>query len=87
MFIIDIHSKIKNLSTEELRRNARLYFNELRDRHHQDNNLSLKWFIELFKDDLYLESLTREELEAITNLEYLKYVIGKRRTFKLMPTP
>ena len=74
--------KIKNLSTEELRRKAGLYFRELRDRHHEDNRLSMKWFIKLFKDDLYLESLTRQELEAIANLEYLKYVLGKTSTFK-----
>ena len=79
--------KIKKLSTEELKRNARLYYKELRDCHHEDNNLSMKWFIELFKDDFYLESITREELEAIANLEYLKYVLGKRSTFKPLPTP
>jgi len=55
---------------------------ELKKRHHEDNALCVKWFIKLLKDDLYLQSLTREELEAITNLEYLKYVLGKRSTFQ-----
>ena len=74
--------EIKKLSTEELRKNARRYFMELKKRHHEDNALCVKWFIKLLKDDLYLQSLTREELEAITNLEYLKYVLGKRSTFQ-----
>jgi hypothetical protein len=74
--------KIKSLSTEELKRKAHRYFIELKNRHHEDNSLTMKWFIALFKDDLYLESLTRKELEAITNLEYLKYVLGKTSTFK-----
>lgn len=74
--------KIKMLSAADLRKQVRLYFLELKARHQKDNALCLKWFVKLFKDDSYLKSLTREELEAIVNLEYLKYVLGKRTTFR-----
>lgn len=74
--------QIKNLSIEELRIRASLYFEELKKRHQEDNRLCRKWFMELFQDDLYLESLTRDELEAIVNKEYLKYMLGRPSTFK-----
>jgi hypothetical protein len=75
-------NQIKNLSREELKVKARLHFREQMNRCHDTNNLGKKWFAELFKDDLYLESLTRGALEAIVNLEYLKHLLGKTSTYR-----
>lgn len=75
--------QIDDLPTKDLRNSVRDHFEMLKARHQNDNRLSRKWFAELFKDDNYIEGLSRDELKAIVCKEYLKYLLGKSQGFDL----
>jgi hypothetical protein len=73
--------KIDNLSTEELRAQSRVYFEDLRRRFEDESSRNRKWFKKLFSDEDYLKSMTRDELTAMISIEYLKYLLGKKSRF------
>jgi hypothetical protein len=73
--------QIKALSTEALREKSRLYFEHLVRRYKEDNTLTRKWLTELFKDETYIQKMSREEMQAIVGVEYIKYLLGKEQPF------
>lgn len=73
--------KIDNMPTEELRKQSRIYFEDLKRRFEDKNSRNRKWFKKLFSDESYLKTMNREELAAIVNIEYLKYLLGKKSRF------
>lgn len=75
--------QIDDLPTKELREKVQQHFKTLKTRHQNDNRLCRKWFAKLFKDNRYIEGLSRDELKAIVCKEYLKYLLGKSQSFDL----
>jgi hypothetical protein len=73
--------KIENLSTEELRAQSRLYYENLKGRYENDNRRNRKWFKKLFRDEAYINAMSRDELASIVSIEYLKHLLGKRGDF------
>lgn len=76
-----ILNKIEDLSTEELRAQSRIYFNDLKGRFENKNSRNQKWFKKLFSDQDYINSMSHDELAAIVSIEYLKYLLGKNSYF------
>lgn len=72
---------IEMLSTEDLRKKSRLYFDHLAQRYTKNTKLSNKWLTQISKDDNYIEKMSREEMKAIVSIEYLKYLLGKDQPF------
>lgn len=77
--------KINSLSINELRKKSSDYFNHLKQSFGARNTQYQQWFAKLFKDQSYLESLSREEMQALISIEYLKYLLGKPHYFDMGP--
>ena len=73
--------KIDNLSTDELRQQSRIYYEDLKARFENKSSRNKKWFKKLFSDEAYLNAMEREEMAAIVSIEYLKYLLGKKTRF------
>ena len=73
--------KIENLSNEELREQSRFYYEDLKSHYKDKSSRNKKWFKKLFSNEKYLKSMSREELTAVVNIEYLKYLLGKKSRF------
>jgi hypothetical protein len=76
-------NKIGSLSTDELRAQSRIYFDDLKGRFENENSRNRKWFKKLFADQNYINSMSRDELTAIVSIEYLKHLLGKRSHFDI----
>ena len=72
-----IFGQINSLSMDQLRAKNQVYLNCLGSREEDTNKSYLDWLRRLSRDGDYLQSLDREELITVVNLEYLKSVLGK----------
>ncbi len=79
--VLTVLNTIENLSTEELRAQSRIYFEDLKGRFGDKNSRNRKWFKKLFSDQDYINSMSRDELTAIVSIEYLKHLLGKTSLF------
>lgn len=75
--IVQMFKGISDLSLNDLRTMSSDYFDHIQQRYRDDSPKYEKWFVKLFKDRTYLESLSREEMQALVSIEYLKYLMGK----------
>jgi hypothetical protein len=74
-------SRIEQLPLEGLRDRTKTYFRILEDRYTDDILILKKYLSELFTDDKYLSQMTREEMQSILVLEYMKSILGKNQQF------
>ena len=79
--LAQMFQKINELPTDELKAKCSTYFDQLRGRYQNQGSRYDKWFSKLFKDQTYLESLNRQEMQALVSIEYLKYLMGKPHRF------
>ena len=75
--VSDAFSKIESMSEEGMKRQVELYFDLLKKRYvheevFQDEELAAK-----FSGGQYVENLTRQQMEGILGVEYMKNVLGK----------
>ena len=75
--LIKIFQGINALPINELRIKSRDYFDHLQRHYRHDDPKYDQWFAKLFTDQTYLESLNREEMQALISFEYLKCLMGK----------
>jgi hypothetical protein len=73
--------RIEQLSIEGLRDRIKTYFRNLEARYTDDILLLKKHFSDFFADDGYLSQMTREEMQSILVLEYMKSILGKNQQF------
>ena len=73
--------KIDELPTDVLRTKSIVYFDHLRDYYGSSKPKYNKWISELLDDDTYLENMSRQEMQALVSIEYLKFIIGKPNRF------
>lgn len=71
-----IFQQHSNNSTGQLKQFARKYLSALADRHHPPGDLPNKLY-RLVTSQQYIDSLTKQELKALFDLEYTKHIIGK----------
>lgn len=71
------------LPSEELKNTLRQYLASVQKEYAQSKALSMRIFAELVRSGRYLETMNREQMQAILVLEYLKQVLG--RPSKLPP--
>ena len=60
-----------------LRTKSSVYFDHLKDYYGGSNPQYSKWLSKLLDDDAYLDNLSRQEMQALVSIEYLKYILGK----------
>ena len=73
--------KIDELPTDVLRTKSIAYFDHLRDYYGSSEPKYNKWLSELLNDDAYFENMSRQEMQALVSIEYLKFIIGKPNRF------
>ena len=71
------YARISELDAATLRNANRVYLQSLKERHAQDRSFSAKWIAGLFEDDAYIDSMDRDELQAVLLVEHLKRTLGK----------
>jgi len=81
--IVQMFKDISKLSLNELRKISSDYFGYIQNRYQNSGPKYAKWFAKLFKDQTYLESLSRKEMQALISLEYLKCLMGKPHHFDM----
>lgn len=75
--LISAFRSVERLPTEALRQKARDHFMLLQSKYGDSNKRNRKWFKRIFKDDGYFQGLQREELQALINTAYIKFLLGK----------
>jgi hypothetical protein len=73
----EIFRQIASLSESELKKRCGEYFSHLANRYGENNPHYRKWFRLILEDESYLDRMTREHLQSIVCLEYLKYLLGR----------
>jgi hypothetical protein len=71
------YARISDLDVATLRNANRTYLQSLKERYGQDRSFSAKWIAGLFEEDAYIDSLNRDELQAVLLVELLKRTLGK----------
>jgi hypothetical protein len=79
--LADNFSRIEQLSLEGLRDRIKTYFRILEARYIDDVVLLKKHFSGLLADNRYLSQMTRDEMQSILVLEYMKSILGKNQQF------
>ncbi len=74
---------IRQLSTDELRENTRRYLDLLTEKYGRTNSGALSFINRLASDEAYLQQLSREQMQAILDVEYLKSVMGKNQVINI----
>jgi len=74
-------SRIEQLSLEGLKDRIKTYFRILEARYADDSVVLKKYFSDFLDDDRYLSQMTREEMQSILALEYMKSILGKNQQF------
>jgi hypothetical protein len=72
-----VFAHISDLDVATLRDANQSYLQSIKERYAQDRSLSAKWIAKLFKDDSYVNSMDRDELQSVLVLEYLKCALRK----------
>jgi hypothetical protein len=78
-----VFSDIRNLSDGQLRERVGRYLQELQQRCASENLKAPEPAKRLMSRPAYLDSLTREEMEARVGLEYVKTLLGKNSKLRL----
>ncbi|MCP3951128.1 MAG: hypothetical protein GY697_02755 [Desulfobacterales bacterium] len=76
--IAQTYSRIRSYSLAQLQTKFHSYLNALETRHRNDASFPQEWFQEWFKSNRYLQQLTKEELESVLIVEYMKHSLGRR---------
>lgn len=79
--LAQMFQKIHNLSKDELKSCTTACYNKIIDQFQNENKKNKKWFSKLFKKENYINELNRQEMEALIEIEYLKYKLGKPHRF------
>jgi hypothetical protein len=85
--LVQACTDIQNLSNEQYREIVAAYLKSVEERSLAEGLLSKKQVNEWLNDQQYLNSLSREEMQALTMLEYLKQLLGKNRHRNLTYLP
>lgn len=81
--LVKMYQNIQNMSLNELRTKIAAYYNQKNiTRFQLENSKNKKMIKKLFKNDKYINSLNRQEMEALVSIEYLKYKMGKHNLFE-----
>jgi len=75
--IAEIYSQIRSYSLTQLQEKFCSYLNTLEARHQNDDNFPQRWFQEWFKSNRYVQMLTKEEMESVLMVEYMKHTLGR----------
>jgi len=75
--IAQVYAHISGLDDATLRDANQSYLKSVKERYADDRSLSAKWIAKLFEDDAYVNSMSRNELQSVLVLEYLKRALGK----------
>jgi len=75
--IAEIYSQIRSYSLNQLQEKFCSYLNTLEARHQNDADFPQKWFQEWFKSNRYVQMLTKEEMESVLMVEYMKNTLGR----------
>jgi len=75
--IAEIYSQIRSYSLTQLQEKFYSYLNTLEARHQNDDNFPQKWFQDWFKSNRYVQMLTKEEMESVLMVEYMKHTLGR----------
>jgi len=76
--IAETYSQIRSYSLAQLQDKFHSYLKALEAHHQHDDSFPRKWFQEWFKTSRYLQQLTKEEMESLLMVEYMKYSLGRR---------
>ncbi len=80
--LVQMYQKIQSLSLDELKAITSAYYNQKNiSRFQLENSQYKRWIRKLFKEDNYINRLSRHEMEALVSIEYLKYKMGKHHSF------
>jgi hypothetical protein len=77
--LVQACKEIQKLSKEQYREIVAAYLKSVEERSLTEGLLSKKQIDEWFNGQQYLNSLSREEMQALIMLEYLKQLLGKNR--------
>jgi len=75
--IAEIYSQIRSYNLAQLQEKFYSYLNTLEARHRNDHDFPQKWFREWFKSNRYVQMLTKEEMESVLMVEYIKHTLGR----------
>ena len=76
--LVQEYQKIQSLPLDELKAITAAYYNQKNiNRFQMENSQYKRWIRKLFKEDNYINGLSRQELEAFVSIQYLKYRMGK----------
>jgi len=75
--IAQVYSEVRSLSEESLRKQIEPLIGTLREASRSHPVLSRRTFADILHSQSYLNNLSREELESMIMLEYLKLQLGK----------
>ena len=68
---------IKGLSEVALREKTKLYWKILEKRYGKDYQYPKKWYLKIFKNGNHWETMSKEAMESILMVEYMKHLLGK----------
>jgi hypothetical protein len=71
-------SKINKLPLNVLREKTGRYFNTIKNKYNDNEVISRNEFRDLFTSEKYLNQMTRQEMEAIFIMDYIKNMLGKK---------
>jgi hypothetical protein len=71
------YAHISDLDDATLRDANQSYLKSVKERYADDRSLSAKWIAHLFEDDAYVKTMSRNELQSVLVLEYLKHALGR----------
>jgi hypothetical protein len=75
--LADVFSGIRALGLDDLRAKFALYPHILKNRYSISPPPNAKWLPELFDNRQYWASLSKEEMQSLIMLEYMKSALGK----------
>jgi len=81
--IAAIYAQISSYSLAQLQDKFFNYLKTLEARHRNDDSFPQKWFSEWFKSNRYLQQLTKEELESVLMVEYMKHTLGRQSQIEI----
>ena len=75
--LADAISQIEKLPLEQLRKRILVYRKALKKRYGQPRPQSAKWPADIFDDHSHWEQLSKEEMQSLLMVEYMKDVLRK----------
>jgi len=75
--MVEIFSKIKTFSADELRDKVKNYIALLSQKYREDTSSGGKLIAETIKDSSYLNQLNPYQMQSVLAVEYIKFLLGK----------